>query len=258
MAPIETETAAPKQFPNKLSLFDSHRQFLVRRRWQSVDPKYMSDVERGLAKKLPFVNKEIHCSICLCDVSGKANSVVEVQRCGHKFCADDMREWLKEGDSCPYCRQKIYDTYNCTACTAEGRYFSTVSRNKLHNHQSARHGSHYCGECRSLFKDADDLHLHHASQHGHRYCSQHRVVAETQNRILAYYTLHHGYTYCYKCRKLFENEKGASDHYKIVQHFRKHCSKCKGLFLWEQDLQDHYSNGHRPLEQKSIGSDHKN
>ena len=46
------------------------------------------------------------CSICLEDITE-----LHVTKCNHKFCKPCIEEWLKNRDSCPYCRTTLQETW---------------------------------------------------------------------------------------------------------------------------------------------------
>jgi hypothetical protein len=55
------------------------------------------------------MRKEIDCAICL--ERHKRSTVLYIEKCGHEFGEDCIREWLKESAMCPLCRgdgNKIY------------------------------------------------------------------------------------------------------------------------------------------------------
>lgn len=70
-----------------------------------------SNIKNDLSNKLfsPFIfyediqDKEVRCPICL----GRVSKAKKPLSCIHVFCSYCINKWLKIGQKCPVCRQKI-------------------------------------------------------------------------------------------------------------------------------------------------------
>jgi hypothetical protein len=66
------------------------------------DPKIKIYVEKI---KLNKENKEMECSICFEKINKKSISL----KCNHIFHKECISKWLQENNSCPLCREKVYN-----------------------------------------------------------------------------------------------------------------------------------------------------
>ncbi|CAH8387825.1 unnamed protein product [Eruca vesicaria subsp. sativa] len=64
----------------------------------------LADQQRVLEVK----KNEIHCSICIEDLSKNHQKIIEMPKCLHRFHQDCLFEWLGRQNSCPLCRSVPY------------------------------------------------------------------------------------------------------------------------------------------------------
>ena len=57
----------------------------------------------GLQKEYIPEGETLECPICRDNIHGECM----VTKCGHKYCANCINQWLENNNICPYCRTKI-------------------------------------------------------------------------------------------------------------------------------------------------------
>lgn len=55
--------------------------------------------------KVTLTNKILNCAICIEDIV-VGNKIIKLQ-CGHVFHSPCILKWVKDKNSCPYCRKKV-------------------------------------------------------------------------------------------------------------------------------------------------------
>ena len=73
-----------------------------------INGKYNGFCKRHMAKQEPCENKQEdscseECSICLCDI--KCKKKMADTSCGHTFHKTCLNAWIKQNNTCPYCRK---------------------------------------------------------------------------------------------------------------------------------------------------------
>jgi len=61
-------------------------------------------LSNNLQKESIHERETLECPICM-DIIQKSECMVT--KCGHKFCANCINQWLKNNPECPYCRQNL-------------------------------------------------------------------------------------------------------------------------------------------------------
>ena len=52
------------------------------------------------------------CPICLEPITDEGNGMYTISKCGHRFHADCIFNWIQEGEGCPLCRSNLNPNVN--------------------------------------------------------------------------------------------------------------------------------------------------